>query len=386
MTILIDLQKVTLQGADRPVLENLLLTASSGDDIRRGRGIQVGYLEQIPVLPAGTVRSALGTGWQVDAALDRLGMLGAADTDTANLSGGQLKRVALARIFAEPNDVLILDEPTNHLDLAAIQWLEQQIVSFRGAVILVSHDRFLLDQVTTRMVEIDRGKTYVHGGGYSRLLEAQAEREEQAASAEQVRRNLARTELAWLRRGVKARSTKPQARIDAAERLLASRPEAAARAGTLELSVEMPRLGTMVIKAHNVAFSYANGRQVLSNVNLELGPGDRIGIVGPNGAGKSTFLNLLARRAEPTSGTVKVVLRAERWRFRPGGDRPGTGRGTPRHPGLAERRGVDEALLVQRSAPHHEGEGPLGWRASSAAASPRPVGATQRLVPRRTDE
>jgi ATP-binding cassette subfamily F protein uup len=334
VTILIDLQKVTLQGADRPVLENLLLTVSSGDrigvvgingtgksallkiiagqlqpdsgDIRRGRGIQVGYLEQIPVLPAGTVRSALGTGWQVDAALDRLGMLGAADTDTANLSGGQLKRVALARIFAEPNDVLILDEPTNHLDLAAIQWLEQQIVSFRGAVILVSHDRFLLDQVTTRMVEIDRGKTYVHGGGYSRLLEAQAEREEQAASAEQVRRNLARTELAWLRRGVKARSTKPQARIDAAERLLASRPEAAARAGTLELSVEMPRLGTMVIKAHNVAFSYANGRQVLSNVNLELGPGDRIGIVGPNGAGKSTFLNLLARRAEPTSGTVKV--------------------------------------------------------------------------------
>jgi ATP-binding cassette subfamily F protein uup len=334
VTILIDLQKVTLQGADRPVLENLLLTVSSGDrigvvgingtgksallkiiagqlqpdsgDIRRGRGIQVGYLEQIPVLPAGTVRSALGTGWQVYSALDRLGMLGAADTDTANLSGGQLKRVALARIFAEPNDVLILDEPTNHLDLAAIQWLEQQIVSFRGAVILVSHDRFLLDQVTTRMVEIDRGKTYVHGGGYSRLLEAQAEREEQAASAEQVRRNLARTELAWLRRGVKARSTKPQARIDAAERLLASRPEAAARAGTLELSVEMPRLGTMVIKAHNVAFSYANGRQVLSNVNLELGPGDRIGIVGPNGAGKSTFLNLLARRAEPTSGTVKV--------------------------------------------------------------------------------
>ena len=234
MTILIDLQKVTLQGADRTVLENLLLTISSGDRIGvvgiNGTGkthflkiiagdssltraisagdeaSSVGYPGADPrCLPAGTVRSALGTGWQVDAALDRLGMLGAADTDTANLSGGQLKRVALARMFAEPNDVLILDEPTNHLDLNAIQWLEQQIVSFRGAVILVSHDRFLLDQVTTRMVEIDRGKTYVHGGGYSRLLEAQAEREEQAASAEQVRRNLARTELAWLRRGVKAR-------------------------------------------------------------------------------------------------------------------------------------------------------------------------------------
>ncbi|MHB1210061.1 MAG: ABC-F family ATP-binding cassette domain-containing protein [Acidimicrobiales bacterium] len=333
MAILIDLQKITLDGADRVVLDTLDLTVSTGDrigvvgingtgksallkilagslephsgNIRRGRGVHVGFLEQIPTLPAGSVRHALGTGWQVDAALDRLGMLDAADTDTAHLSGGQQKRVALARIFAETNDVLILDEPTNHLDLNAIQWLEQQIIAFRGAVILVSHDRFLLDQVTTRMVEIDRGKTYLHAGGYSRLLEAQAQREEQAATAEQTRRNLARIELAWLRRGVKARSTKPQARIDAAQRLLATRPEAAARSGTLDLSIEMPRLGTTVIKAHNVNFTYPNGRDVLRNVNLELGPGDRIGIVGPNGAGKSTFINLLAQRIEATSGTVK---------------------------------------------------------------------------------
>ncbi|MBW4077929.1 MAG: ABC-F family ATP-binding cassette domain-containing protein [Acidobacteria bacterium] len=333
MAILIDLQKITLDGADRVVLDTLDLTVSTGDrigvvgingtgksallkilagslephsgNIRRGRGVHVGFLEQIPRLPAGTVRHALGTGWQVDAALDRLGMLEAADTDTAHLSGGQQKRVALARIFAETNDVLILDEPTNHLDLNAIQWLEQQIIAFRGAVILVSHDRFLLDQVTTRMVEIDRGKTYLHAGGYSRLLEAQAQREEQAATAEQTRRNLARIELAWLRRGVKARSTKPQARIDAAQRLLATRPEAAARSGTLDLSIEMPRLGTTVIKAHNVNFTYPNGRDVLRNVNLELGPGDRIGIVGPNGAGKSTFINLLAQRIDATSGTVK---------------------------------------------------------------------------------
>jgi ATP-binding cassette subfamily F protein uup len=324
---------VSLQGADRSLLENLDLTVSSGDrigvvgingvgkttllkiiagtlkpdsgDIRRGRGIHVGFLEQIPSLPIGTVRETLGSGWQVDAALDRLGMLGAADTDTSQLSGGQLKRVALARVFAEPNDVLILDEPTNHLDLNAIQWLEQQISAFRGAVILVSHDRFLLDQVTTRMVEIDRGKTFIHAGGYSRLLETQAEREEQAASAEQVRRNLARTELAWLRRGVKARSTKPQARIDAAKRLLSRRPDAAARAGTLELSVETPRLGTMVIKTHHVAFTYDNEHQILHDVNFDLGPGDRVGVVGPNGSGKSTFVNLLAQRIEPTSGTVK---------------------------------------------------------------------------------
>jgi ATP-binding cassette subfamily F protein uup len=333
VAILVDLQNVALQGPDRAVLEDLYLTISSGDrigvvgingtgksallkiiagklepdsgDVRRGRSIQVGYLEQIPVLASGTVREVLGTGWQVDAALDRLGMLSAADIDTAHLSGGQLKRVALARIFAEPNDVLILDEPTNHLDLGAIQWLEQQIIDFRGAVVLVSHDRFLLDQVTTRMVEIDRGKSFVHAGGYSRLLEAQAEREEQAASAEQTRRNLARTELAWLRRGVKARSTKPQARIDAAQRLLARRPESAARSGTLELSIDTPRLGTMVIRTHNVAFSYPRGRRILHNVNLELGPGDRVGIVGPNGAGKSTFVDLLAQRFEPSAGTVK---------------------------------------------------------------------------------
>ncbi|MGA2294739.1 MAG: ABC-F family ATP-binding cassette domain-containing protein [Acidimicrobiales bacterium] len=333
MAILVDLQKVTLHGTDRVLLEDLSLTISSGDrigvvgingvgkstllriiagalepdsgDIRRGRDISVGFLEQIPVLPPGTVRQSIGTGWQVDAALDRLGMLGAGDVDTAELSGGQLKRVALARLFARHHDVLILDEPTNHLDLSAIQWLEQQMISFRGAIVLVSHDRFLLDQVTTRMVEIDRGKTYVHAGGYSRLLEAQAEREEQANAAEQTRRNLARTELAWLRRGVKARSTKPQARIDAAHRLLDARPEAAAREGTLDLSVETPRLGTMVIKAHHVAFSYHQGRQILHDVNLELGPGDRVGIVGPNGAGKSTLVNLLARQVEPTSGTLK---------------------------------------------------------------------------------
>ena len=333
MAILIDLQKVTLHGTDRALLEDLFLTISSGDrigvvgingvgkstllriiagelkpdsgDLRRGRGVQVGMLDQIPHLPNGSVREALGAGWQVDAALDRLGMLGAADTDTAHLSGGQLKRVALARLFAEPNDVLILDEPTNHLDLNAIQWLEQQILDFRGAVVLVSHDRFLLDQVTTRMVEIDRGKTFIHAGGYSRLLEAQAEREEQAASAEQTRRNLARTELAWLRRGVKARSTKPQARIDAAQRLLAQRPQAAAREGSLDLSIDTPRLGTMVIRTHNVAFSYDGTRQILKDVNFEIGPGDRVGVVGPNGAGKSTFLHLLARMIEPSKGTVK---------------------------------------------------------------------------------
>ena len=333
MAILIDIQKVTLEGFDRTILEDLSLTISTGDrigvvgingagkstllkivaglqkpdsgNIRLGQGALVGYLDQIPDLPKGTVREVLGSGWEVDAAIDRLGMTKAIDTQIDHLSGGQLKRVALAKIFAEHNDVLILDEPTNHLDLSAIEWLEQKITSFPGAVVLVSHDRFLLDQVTTRMIEIDRGKTYVHAGGYSALLEAQAEREVQAQNAEQIRKNMARHELAWLRRGVKARSTKPQARIDAANRLLAGGKEAAAREGTIDFNVDTPRLGQTVIKAHNVSFSYPNGRQILNGINLELGPGDRIGIVGPNGAGKSTFVNLLELRNEPSIGTVK---------------------------------------------------------------------------------
>ena len=330
---MIDLQNVSVEGAERTILKGLSLTISSGDrvgvvgingagkstllkiiagtltpdggQVRRAKTLHVGYLEQIPDLPPGTVRQALGGGWEIDAALDRLAMLDAVDLATDELSGGQRKRVALARLFSRAHDVVVLDEPTNHLDLDAIAWLENQITSFRGAVVLVSHDRFLLDQVTTRMVEIDRGTTFVHAGGYAKLLEAQAEREAQAQQAEQVRRNLARTELAWLRRGVKARSTKPQARIDAAHRLLSTGAAAAARDGSLDLVVETPRLGNTVIKAHQVSFAYPSSPTVVREVSLELGPGDRVGIVGPNGAGKSTFVNLLARKIEPTSGTLK---------------------------------------------------------------------------------
>ena len=333
MAILLDLQHVVLEGSDRTLLADLSLTISDGDrigvvgingtgkstllrivageltpdagEIRRGKRTSIGFLHQIPTLPDGTVRDALGPGWQVDAALDRLSMLEHVDTPIDSLSGGQLKRVALARIFSQSHDVLILDEPTNHLDLGAIEWLEQQIASFRGAVVLVSHDRFLLDQVTNRMIEIDRGRSYLHSGGYSKLLEAQAEREAQAVSAEAVRKNLARRELAWLRRGVKARSTKPQARIDAANRLLGTKKEAAAREGSLDLATQMPRLGDTVIKAHKIHFGYEPGRDIIRDVTLDLGPGDRVGIVGPNGAGKSTLVSLLAQQRMPNQGTLK---------------------------------------------------------------------------------
>ena len=137
----------------------------------------MGYLDQTPELPPGTVRAAVGEGWEADAALDRLGMAGAVDALVTTLSGGQAKRVALARVLTHPAELLVLDEPTNHLDLGAVAWLEHRLLSFRGGLVMVTHDRHLLNRLTTRMLELDRGHAYFHDGGYGSYLEARAERE-----------------------------------------------------------------------------------------------------------------------------------------------------------------------------------------------------------------
>ncbi|MEQ1874690.1 MAG: ABC-F family ATP-binding cassette domain-containing protein [Ilumatobacteraceae bacterium] len=338
--ILIDASGLAASRPNRPLFADLSLTISDGDrvgvvgingcgkstllrmlareftpeagEVRWGRGVRVGYLAQLPVLPTGSVRDAVGGGWEGEAMLDRLGMAALVDASTSELSGGQAKRVALARLLIGAHEVLILDEPTNHLDLDAIRFLEDWLATYRGGLLLVTHDRHVLDRVTTKVLEIDRGTGYVHiptgrsaGSGYAAYLAGRAEREERAEIDEQVRRNLAARELAWLRRGAPARTAKPKARIATATALVNTKAQAAARTGDLALSMGTKRLGSKGVELHSVAFDWPDGTGVLAGVSVAFEPGDRIGIVGPNGVGKSTLLDLVAGRLAPTAGEVE---------------------------------------------------------------------------------
>ena len=234
------------------------------------------------------------------------------DRPVGQLSGGQRMRVALARglvhsdVVARTGDtvpLLILDEPTNHLDLDGIEWLEDRIQRQRGAVVLVTHDRYLLDRTVTRMVEITGGTIHTEHGSYADHLANRAEREEQAAARARRRQSRLRTELDWLQRSPPARTSKSKARIERAQALLAVTPVD----HETEVQIELParRLGSKVASLHNVGKSY-DGATVVRGVTANLQPGARIGIVGPNGSGKTTLLRLIAGRLEPDEGSVRL--------------------------------------------------------------------------------
>lgn len=218
-----------------------------------------------------------------------------------NLSGGQRKRIALASALIKPCELLILDEPTNHLDNETISWLEEYLNNRKGSLVMITHDRYFLDRVTNRILEIDRGRMFSYEGNYSMFLEKKMERIEMEKSSEAKRQNLLKKELAWVRRGAKARTTKQKARIDRYHDLASQ--ESFKDYENVEISVAGTRLGKKVIEFHNISKSFGD-KKLIENFEYIMVRNDRIGIVGDNGVGKSTLIKMIEGRITPDSGEI----------------------------------------------------------------------------------
>ncbi|HAA29917.1 MAG TPA: multidrug ABC transporter ATP-binding protein [Cyanobacteria bacterium UBA8553] len=234
-----------------------------------------------------------------------LSKLGIEDFDAriGNLSGGYRKRIALAAALLSEPEVLLMDEPTNHLDAISVEWLQSYLKGFRGALLLITHDRYFLDRVTNRIIEIDRGDLYSYSGNYSYYLEKKALAEESAISTQRKHQGVLRRELEWLKRGPKARSTKQKARIDRIHDMQATEFKQAQ--GKVDISTPGRRIGKKVIELENVSKAYGD-RTLIKNFTYEFSPDDRVGIIGGNGAGKSTLMDIVTQRIEPDSGKVDM--------------------------------------------------------------------------------
>jgi len=299
-------------GAGKSTLLTLLAGAAEPDTgrIARTSGLRTGYLPQEDTQRGIVGQIAFGEAWRGGAwereprarsvASELLAGI-SLDADVRQLSGGERRRVALTSLLAAERDLLLFDEPTNHLDIEAIDWLGEHLRDRGCAVVVVSHDRWLLDTVCDQMWEVAGGHVYQTEGGYSAYVLAQAERQAAAEADQQRRQNLARKELAWLRRGPQARSTKPKFRVQAANALIAAEPPA--RDGAELTRLATARLGKTVLELEDVTLT-AGGRSLLDDVTWRLGPGDRVGILGVNGAGKTSLLRLLA---DETSEGVTVT-------------------------------------------------------------------------------
>ena len=299
---------IGVNGAGKTTILRIVAGLESYEgNIVRKNGLRISYLPQDPVFDE--QESILYQVMKVDPKIEEyeaksiLGKLGMHDVDLciAKLSGGQRKRVALARALLKPCDLLILDEPTNHLDNEMIEWLEKYLKRFSNAIFMVTHDRYFLERVCTKMVEISQGKLYTYEANYSQYLEAKALREEQALANEKKRQNLLRKELAWIRAGVQARGTKSKERIERFHALNAQDKPQLEKSIALDLTTS--RLGKKIIELEHISKSY--GEHVLfRDFSYHFTRHDRIGILGANGCGKTTLLHVMAKQLEPDSGTV----------------------------------------------------------------------------------
>ncbi len=288
--------------------------------VTRAGGVRVAYLPQNPLFDGETtVLQQVMKGVAIDeerakdakviqqadeyqckSILNQLG-LGDYEQKIAQLSGGQKRRVALACALAAEAEVLILDEPTNHIDSEMVDWLEGYLKRFQGALLMVTHDRYFLERVVNRIVELDHGKLYSYPANYSQYLELKAQREEMALATERKRQSLYRKELAWIQRGARARSTKAQFRVDRFEQLKNS--EYVPDQSKLEVSALSSRLGRKIIEIDNISKAF-DGKQLVRDFSYNLLRGDRIGIIGPNGYGKTTLVRMICGLLEPDSGTI----------------------------------------------------------------------------------
>ena len=305
---------IGINGTGKTTLLKIIAGLEEPDEgqVIRQNGLRVTYLPQNPEFPDGaTVLSYVADGklsqdWATESeAKTVLNNLGIAEHDALieHLSGGQKKRVALARTLVNPADVLILDEPTNHIDNEMAIWLEDYLNRFRGVVIMVTHDRYFLDRVTNKILEISHGKLYSYVANYSKFLEMKAQREEMELATERKRQSVLRMELEWAKRGCRARSTKQRARLERLEALKAGKAPVTDQ--NVELDSIGTRMGKKTIELHHVSKSYGE-KKVIDDFDYIVLKNQRLGIIGPNGCGKSTLMKIITGVIQPDAGEVEI--------------------------------------------------------------------------------
>lgn len=299
-----------INGTGKSTLLKMIARVEEPDEgqIIRQNSLKIAYLPQNPEFPEhATVHSYAmdgnpDTDWLVQSNLNQLGIV-EDDTLLEHLSGGQRRKVAMAKILASDFDVLLLDEPTNHLDEQMIAWLEEYLRNFRGTVLMVTHDRYFMDKVTNKILEISHGAIYSYEANYSRFLELKAEREEMELASERKRQSVLRMELEWAKRGCRARSTKQRARLERLEAL--KNGKAPVQDQTVELDSVETRMGKKTIELHHVSKSYGD-KKLVEDFSYIFLKNQRLGIIGPNGCGKSTLMKLMAGLVEPDAGTIET--------------------------------------------------------------------------------